>query len=157
MSGAWFTPTYADTSGFNSDCWTLRPARIGTGKIANPNRHMWFNPSAFVRPPNYIYGDSGRNILQGPGWADADLSLFKQSKITEKLDLELRMGAFNAFNRTNLTNPNASVTSSTVGVISSIFDSGFQSIATKCDSEHIAHSAQDPLSGGIRIRFEKKP
>lgn len=58
--------------------------------------------------------------MQGPGWANADLSLFKQFQITEKVNLELRGEAFNAFNRTNLANPNASVTSATAGRISGI-------------------------------------
>jgi Carboxypeptidase regulatory-like domain/TonB dependent receptor-like, beta-barrel len=118
MSGAWFTPFYSDTSGYNSDCCTLRPDRIGSGQISNPGRNLWFDPSAFTRPPNYTYGNSGRNILQGPGWADADLALFKQFQITEKVNLQLRLEAYNAFNRTNLAQPNRYVDSSTAGVIS---------------------------------------
>lgn len=120
MSGAWFTPTYADTSGFNSDCCTLRPDRTASGKISDPTRDKWFDPAAFTRPPNFTYGNSGRNILQGPGWANADLSIFKQFQITETVNLELRGEAFNAFNRTNLANPNASVIAATAGRITGI-------------------------------------
>ena len=120
MSGAWFTPTYADTSSYNSDCCSLRPDRTGSGQISNPSRNLWFDPGTFTRPPAFTYGNAGRNILQGPGWANADLSVFKEFKIREGVSLELRGEAFNAFNRTNLANPNASVTSSTAGVITGI-------------------------------------
>ena len=34
-----------------------------------PRRTNWFEPTAFTRPPSFTYGNSGRNILQGPGWA----------------------------------------------------------------------------------------
>ena len=120
LSGAWFTPTYADTSSYNSDCCSLRPDRIASGEISNPTRDKWFEPTAFTRPPSFTYGNSGRNILQGPGWASADLSLFKQFQLTEKSNLEFRLEAFNAFNRTNLAGPNASVISATAGRITGI-------------------------------------
>jgi outer membrane receptor protein involved in Fe transport len=121
MSGLWFTPTWADQSAYNSDCCsTLRPDRIASGDVSDPNRNMWFNPSAFVQPAPYTYGNSGRNILQGPGWADTDLSLSRQIRVTEKMNLDLRWDVFNAFNHPNLANPNPVVDSSTAGVISNI-------------------------------------
>lgn len=120
QSGMWFTPTYSDTSAYNSNCCTLRPDRIGSGKISDPSKDKWFDPSAFTRPPAYTYGNSGRNILTGPGWANSDLSLFKQFRFAETANLELRWEAFNAFNRANLTNPNAAVNTATAGRITGI-------------------------------------
>jgi hypothetical protein len=120
QSGRPFTPTFSDTSSFNSDCCTLRPDRIGSGQIADPDRNLWFDAAAFARPPAFTYGNSGRNILEGPGFAAADLSLFKQFQFTETINLELRGEAYNAFNRTNLNNPNTAVNASTAGQIVSI-------------------------------------
>jgi Carboxypeptidase regulatory-like domain len=120
QSGMPFTPLFGDTSSYNSDCCVLRPDRIGSGDISNPSRNGWFDPSAFTRPPAFTYGNSGRNILVGPGFATADLSLFKQFLVTERMRLDLRWEAFNALNRTNLANPVTTVDSSVAGHIFSI-------------------------------------
>lgn len=120
MSGMFFTPTFSDTSSYNSDCCTLRPNRIGSGQGANPNRNQWFDPTAFVRPAPFTYGNSGRNILSGPGWGNADVSVSKDFVITENVRLNLRGDAFNALNHVNLANPTAAVDSSTAGKITGI-------------------------------------
>jgi len=112
QSGRPYTPTFSDTSSFNSDCCTLRPDRVGSGEVSNPTRDGWFDPTAFTRPPAFTYGNTGRNILEGPGFASADLSLFKRFRFTESTNFELRWEAYNAFNRTNLGNPTATVNSS---------------------------------------------
>ena len=80
--------------------------------MSNPNRFLWFNPADFTVPAPYIYGDSGRNILLGPRFSSADLSLQKTFAFNERIHLDLKWDAFNAFNHTNLQNPNASVDTS---------------------------------------------
>jgi hypothetical protein len=69
-----------------------------------------------------VYGDSGRNILLGPRFSSADLSLQKTFAIAEKVHLDLKWDTFNTFNHTNLANPNSSVDTSTAGQITSIVD-----------------------------------
>jgi outer membrane receptor protein involved in Fe transport len=120
-SGYYFTPMLANNSSLNSTIG-LRPDRIGSGKVSNPNRNLWFNPADFTVPALYTYGDSGRSILAGPGFASADLSLAKTFAISERTKLEFRWDAFNAFNRTNLANPNNNVDTSTAGQITGIQD-----------------------------------
>ena len=129
LSGIWtaetgtpFTPVLGDTSSLNSDCCTLRPNIVGSPSVSNQNRNLWFNPTAFAVPALYTFGDSGRNILRGPGLFRVDLSLMKSFAITERFRFELQWEAFNAFNRTNLSNPNNTVDSSTAGQITSIAD-----------------------------------
>jgi hypothetical protein len=51
-----------------------------------------------------------------------ELSLAKAFRITEGTHLELRWDAFNAFNRTNLANPNPYVDTATAGQITGIVD-----------------------------------
>jgi len=116
-SGLPFTPTLGDSASLNSDCCTLRPNLIGDPNISNQNRNLWFNPTAFAVPVQYQFGNSGRNILRGPGFFHTDLSLLKGFQFTEKTRLELSMEAFNVFNHTNLGNPNGTVDSSTAGQI----------------------------------------
>ena len=117
MSGTPFTPIVANAASLNSDCCTLRPDRLGQGSVSNPDRSQWFDRTAFRVPGQYIFGNSGRNILRGPGFSVADWALSKSLEFTETKRLELRWEVFNAFNRTNLANPVASIDSSLAGRI----------------------------------------
>ncbi len=51
-------------------------------------------------------GNLSRNAFRGPGFEDVDLSLFKNTKVNERLNVQFRAEAYNLFNRTNLFNPN---------------------------------------------------
>jgi outer membrane receptor protein involved in Fe transport len=119
--GNFFTPTLANNASLNSTIG-LRPNRIGSTSVPNRNAARWFNTSVFTVPAPYIYGDSGRNIVLGPRFSSADLSLQKSFKVTEGIHLDLKWDAFNAFNHENLTNPNAAVDTSTAGQITGIVD-----------------------------------
>ncbi len=119
--GLYFTPTLANNATLNSTIG-LRPNRIGTGHVSNPNRSLWFDPQSFTVPALYTYGNSGRNILLGPRFSSTDLSLQKSFVVTEAIHLDLKWDVFNAFNHTNLANPNASVDTSTAGQITGIVD-----------------------------------
>jgi hypothetical protein len=77
----------------------------------------FFNTAAFTRPPDGSWGNSGRNILDGPGLVNFDFGLVKFFKFTESQNLELRLEAFNAFNHANFGNPNATLTSPNFGRI----------------------------------------
>jgi hypothetical protein len=83
----------------------------------------WVNPNAFCTPglagcagttnPN---GNLGRNALYGPGFADVDLSVFKNIPLKERLKVQLRAEMFNLFNRKNMATGAGSVGSN--GVVS---------------------------------------
>ena len=68
-------------------------------------------------PSQQTYGSLGRNALRGPGRANVDLSIAKNTKITETKQLELRFEAFNAFNHAQFTNPTGEINSSQFGVV----------------------------------------
>lgn len=78
--------------------------------VSNPNRYKWFNPDAFINPPDYSFGNVPRTYspVRGPGQQNFDMSLFKTIPLREKVHLELRLEAFNVLNKTNLQNPNTS-------------------------------------------------
>jgi outer membrane receptor protein involved in Fe transport len=121
QGGTYFTPTLSDASSLNSVI-ALRPDRIGSGKVSNPNRYEWFNINDFTNVAQpYTYGNSGRNILLAPGYGEVDLTLAKSFVITERTHLQFQWMVFNALNRENLGSPNASITP---GVSSSITGSG---------------------------------
>ena len=90
---------------------------------------QWYNPFAFGRPLDGTLGNTGRNILRGPGINNWDISLFKNFNITERVKFQLRGETFNTFNHTQLgggandgivngitaANPGQAVTQSVVG------------------------------------------
>ncbi len=80
----------------------------------------WFNTDAFLTPPNFIYGNSGVNILEGPGLATFDASLQKAFAIREGMTLQYRLDASNLFNRVNLGMPASTIGTSTYGAIRSL-------------------------------------
>jgi hypothetical protein len=97
------------------------PNRIGSGSIANRTIQAWFNAADFVSPGNYIYGNSGRNILVGPGTKQVDFSLFKDFPFNENASrrLQFRAEAFNVLNTPQFNNPNAQIGNAAVGTITS--------------------------------------
>jgi hypothetical protein len=85
----------------------VNPAFSGPVILGNPNQ--WFNPAAFLAPPNSsgFAGNLGRDTLIGPGLATLDLSLLKDTRIRERLNLQFRAEFFNILNRANFNSPNA--------------------------------------------------
>jgi len=65
----------------------------------------YFNINAFTFNAPGTFGSSGRNILQGPGWNNWDLNLAKNFPFRERYNIEFRWEMFNAFNRTEFSNP----------------------------------------------------
>jgi hypothetical protein len=51
------------------------------------------------------FGNLGRNAFDGPGYSNIDLSLVKNTKLGERLRLQLRVDVFNVFNHPNFANP----------------------------------------------------
>lgn len=80
----------------------------------------WFNVAAFTRVPAGQFGNAGRNILRGPGYATFDLSLQRRIPFSPRFAATLRWDIFNMFNRANFGNPNADITGSTAGTISTL-------------------------------------
>jgi hypothetical protein len=69
----------------------------------NPGAVTWYNPAAFSNPAPGTFGNERRNQYFSPGFSDVDLSLVKETRIAERLALQLRAEMFNIFNRVNLS------------------------------------------------------
>jgi trimeric autotransporter adhesin len=98
--------------------------------LASPTAQEWFNTAAFcspsstagaanacVNPNGTIYGDAGRNIIEGPGEVLVDMSLSKTITIKESRALELRFQAANVFNFIDYTSINTTVNSLQFGQV----------------------------------------
>lgn len=79
----------------------------------------WFNTAAFAAAPNTRRGTAGVGVIEGPGRYLWDLSLRKRFSINEKFKVEFRGDLFNAFNQTQLNNPNVTTSAGGYGAIDS--------------------------------------
>jgi len=83
----------------------VNPDFTGPIKLGTPAE--WFNPNAFIAPPNNsgFFGNLRRNTLPGPGLATWDFSILKDTAIRERLHLQFRAEFFNILNRANFNTP----------------------------------------------------
>jgi len=80
------------------------PTGNGCSGYSVPN--CQFNAAAFSVPAGaFIPGNTPRNFLRGPHFSQVDLSLMKNTKLSENTSLQLRMDIFNLFNHTNFADP----------------------------------------------------
>jgi carboxypeptidase family protein len=82
----------------------------GRSVLGDPNRY--YNPNAFVLPPQGTFGNVGRNSLFGPGSGTLDLSVVRNihvSQLGEAGAVQLRAEGFNILNRANFGQPNGKV------------------------------------------------
>jgi Carboxypeptidase regulatory-like domain len=116
---------------------------MGDGNIKNPggtraNLHQYFNPAAFNSvgcqaplvpfggPGATDYGNSGIGIVTGPGQFNWDITIMKNTQITERIRMQFRSDFYNAFNHPQFADPGAggfgtigfeNITAPTYGVI----------------------------------------
>jgi hypothetical protein len=136
QAGFPFTPQLGFNPTNNGD--TRNPIRPSWnpafhGNLIEGGPSQYFNPAAFMVPSNGTYGNVGRDVLIGPGLASLDLSLMKNTSLSERVSLQFRAEFFNILNRANFNTPNAVVFSSataspsaTAGVINSTSTSSRQ-------------------------------
>jgi hypothetical protein len=111
----------------------------GSGSFAGTQRPNWsgkdptlsgavtdrllkfFDTSVFSFNAPFTFGNAPRimSTLRSPGVDNFDVSLFKNTRITERFQLQFRAEAFNVFNRVQFGVPNTSINSTAFGVISS--------------------------------------
>ncbi len=81
------------------------PNRVGDPNTGPETVEKFFNTDAFAAPPPYTFGDAGIGTVTGPGINTVDLSLVKNMRITDRVRLQFRVEAFNAFNHLVMGDP----------------------------------------------------
>jgi hypothetical protein len=117
-TGFAFTPRTgvdASLSGNGQD----RPNAVSAPYIRNTDTLRWIDAKAFVSNAPGAFGNAGYNSLLAPGFFNMDSSLTRSFRIRESHRVELRFEFFNVLNHTNFDAPQASLNSSTFGVIQS--------------------------------------
>ena len=99
-----------------------RPNVVGNPELSNQTTLQWFNTAAFAFPAPGTFGNAGRNILEGPGFQNVNASLLKNTRLTERFNLQFRAEAFNLFNHPNFNLPDNFLGSPTFGRITSARD-----------------------------------
>jgi Carboxypeptidase regulatory-like domain/TonB dependent receptor len=138
QSGQYFNPTFTGRDPSNTNTMGGRPDRISNGNLPTGDRTLsrWFDASAFKIPgcpdSNPIcpessrtnvgrFGNSGLNILEGPGISNLDFALGKYFTLREDMRLQFRLIMVNALNHPNFAVPSANINATaTVGTISSM-------------------------------------
>ena len=102
--------------------------------------YPWYSPSTFVptatcasrtncSPDKYGFlpfapGNSGRNILDGPGRQNINLSLLKRWAVGERKYVQGRWETFNIFNHPNFLLPNRNYNETSAGYLTGVASSG---------------------------------
>ncbi len=95
-----------------------------SGKLTGPVQERlsaYFDKSVYSQPAAFTFGNMGPRLpdIRNDGMYNFDLSLFKDFQVVERVKLQFRAEALNAFNTPRFSGPDTSVTSSSFGVISS--------------------------------------
>jgi Carboxypeptidase regulatory-like domain/TonB dependent receptor len=120
QSGAPFS-VFLSTPTANTGTFT-RPNRVCNGNLPSDKQSIseWFDLACFVNPPNFTFGNAGRNILIGPGLVTWDLGVGKDFRINDRFGLQFRSEFFNLLNRANFGLPNANIGSAAAGTITTV-------------------------------------
>ncbi len=92
--------------------------------IPNSLAIQYITKAAFANPATGTFGNIGRNAIYGPGFGSVDFSVFKKTKMSERVSAEFRAEIFNLFNRTNYANPSTTFSSSSFGQITATRNGG---------------------------------
>ena len=137
--------TVEDSSVNTSLGQSNRPDRIATGtNVRGAGKrgldYPWYAIDAFVptvecisrtncSPDQYGFlpfapGNSGRNILDGPGTLAVNTTLFRNFRLSERRQIQARWEVFNIFNHPNFLIPNRNYNETSAGIISGVADVG---------------------------------
>jgi hypothetical protein len=91
------------------------------GGSAQSRLNQWFNTADFNQPAAFSFGNVGRNLsdVRSHGINNWDVSLFKTTRVTERIGLQFRAEFFNFFNRVQFGLPGTALGNAQFGVVSS--------------------------------------
>jgi len=109
-------PSNTNSRGARPDCGPGAGKTFGRQNAFDPKTgayigYQWFDPTPYSLPTNAEgFGNCPtQGPVRGPGYADVDLSVLKNFRITEKVSVQFRGDFLNAFNRVNLNGPATAV------------------------------------------------
>jgi hypothetical protein len=115
-SGAPFSPSFSQGT---AGCPGGRPNIVGDPIPAHRTVDQWFLGSAYKAPTGCAYGAAAPYSLFGPATFKWDTGVYRNVKVREKVNLQIRFEAFNVLNHPVLGTPQANISSANVGRITS--------------------------------------
>jgi hypothetical protein len=82
-----------------------RPDLLGRPNVSNPGPGRFFDPSVFRVPEPGTFGNSGRNVIIGPGIQNVDLAFLRTIRVSDLTRAQLRLDLYNVFNHSNFVAP----------------------------------------------------
>jgi hypothetical protein len=103
-------PLYNNTGGVVRALY-VNPVPGENPHVPHPGPLLWFNPKAFVNPPDFSIGALSRThpTLRNPGSQNHDLSVTKRFSLAAERSLEFTGTAFNFLNHANWNHPDAEI------------------------------------------------
>jgi len=95
-----------------------RPERVPGCQAMVRKQSEWWNPACFVLSPFGTLGNSGRDSLNNPNFANFDFAIFKDTRLNEKLTMQLRAEFFDILNHPNFVVGNQVYLMGTAGTVS---------------------------------------
>ena len=107
----------------------------------------YYAPTAFRAVTGVRFGNTGRNILRGPGVMNVNLSLFRNFHLSERVNLQFRAESYNFTNTPHFSNPSANVSNAKFDANGNVVSLGnFLSITS-------ANQDQRQFRLGLRLSF----
>ena len=104
----------------------MRLNQVGDPVLSDPKPGRWFDKGAFAPPPAFTFGNFGRNRSRADGFANLDLSIFRQFPLAESKMIEFRFEMFNATNSPTFGIPQQNWNAPTFGQVLSTRSSARQ-------------------------------
>jgi hypothetical protein len=101
--------------GGNSQCIAAAGNQSAVNQLASFGCYV-SGATALTPPANGTFGNAGRNIFRGPDFTNWDFSVSKNTKLGERLMLQLRAEFFNILNHPNFTGINDNLAGSNPGL-----------------------------------------
>lgn len=108
----------AGSGDYNADGKDLDYPNVTTYNTPTGRRNYLqglFTASSFGIPALGTEGNELANRFRGPGFAETDAGLLKDTQVTERVKLQLRFEFYNLFNRPNLTGVDSNLPDATFG------------------------------------------
>jgi hypothetical protein len=143
-SGTPFTVTSANTSlnapgnTQTADQVKTDVAKFGAIGLGAP----YFDPTAFAPVTGVRFGNTGRNILRGPGVINLDAGLFRNFSFAERWKMQFRAEAFNVTNTPKFGNPNSNVSAA-----------GFMTVTSALTTSGSVEGGERTIRFSLRFSF----
>ncbi len=121
QSGDFLTPSFSGPDPSNTNQFSGAAQRVSHSTLSVGTRSItnWFNSAAFAVPQNGTFGGGAFGTIEGPHMNTVNLALFKTFSLFRESQFELRGSFTNVLNHTNFGDPDATITDTSVGQITS--------------------------------------